>query len=337
MGNFLTKKQRKELKSELRSQKLQKYSDRIKAILLLDMGKTYKNISCFLFLDEGTVANYLKRYKEGGIEGLINDNYSGRRSMLTEKEKDILSSELQRRIYPNVKEIIAYTLKRFGVEYSQTGMTNLLHSLGFSYKKATPIPGKANRKEQEKFIKKYRNLIGKGDIYFGDSTHPEFAPDISRGWIETGEKFNVKTNSGYKKRVNIYGAININNLHTLTRTAKSINHSTVRKFLYDLRKKNPDNKSIFFILDGAAYNRAGPVKKTAKALNIKLVYLPAYSPNLNLIERLWKFMKTKVTANKYFEEFDDFKLALVNFFRGIRKYRCELKTLMTDNFPILGT
>ena len=48
-------------------------------------------------------------------------------------------------------------------------------------------------------------------------------------------------------------------------------------------------------------------------------------------------MKKKVTANRYFEEFDDFKKTLMEFFRGIRKYRRELKSLITDNFPILGT
>ena len=323
--------------AELRLENLRRYADRIRVILLLDMGWTYKKISDALFLDEGTIANYRKRYKEGELEGLINDEYSGRKSMLTEKEMKALSSALQERIFPSTKEIIAYTRKRFGVEYSRGGMTNLLHNLGFSFKKATPVPGKADRREQQKFVKKYLGLRGKGQIYFGDSTHPEFAPSISYGWIKKGEKFDVKTNSGWRKRVNLCGAINIDNLDTVIRTDKSINHLTVCKLLVAIRKKNPPGEKIFLVLDGAGYNRADSVKKTAKELNMELVYLPPYSPNLNPIERLWKFMKKKVTANNYFEEFDDFKLALVNFFRGIRKHRVELETLITDNFPILGT
>ena len=79
------------------------------------------------------------------------------------------------------------------------------------------------------------------------------------------------------------------------------------------------------------------VKDLAKLLKIKILYLPPYSPNLNPIERLWKFIKKKVTANRYFEEFDDFKNELMKFFRGIRRYRLELRTLRTDNFYILGT
>jgi hypothetical protein len=59
--------------------------------------------------------------------------------------------------------------------------------------------------------------------------------------------------------------------------------------------------------------------------------------NLNPIERLWKFIKKIVTVNQYYEEFDEFKKSLMGFFKGIKKYKNELRTLITDNFPILGT
>ena len=76
MNKFLTKKQRQELLDELKIERSRRYADRIKVILLLDEGKTYKNISDYLFLDEGTIANYKKRYREGGIEGLVVDDYA---------------------------------------------------------------------------------------------------------------------------------------------------------------------------------------------------------------------------------------------------------------------
>ena len=91
------------------------------------------------------------------------------------------------------------------------------------------------------------------------------------------------------------------------------------------------------VTDNAGYNRAKKVKRLAKELNIKLVYLPPYSPNLNPIERLWKFMKKKVMANTYYETFPDFRKNIMYFFRYIQKYRPELKTLITDNFRLMGT
>ena len=91
MGKFLKPHERKELLRELNIEGARKYADRIRVILLLDDAKTYKSIAEHLFLDEGTRANYRKRYKEGGIEKLINDYYPGKRSFLSEEEKKILS------------------------------------------------------------------------------------------------------------------------------------------------------------------------------------------------------------------------------------------------------
>lgn len=337
MGKFLTKKQRQELLDELKLERMRRYADRIRVILLLDDGKTYKSIAEHLFLDEGTIGNYRKRYKQGGIEGLINDQYFGRVATLSSKEMNILSNDLQSRIFPTTKVVIAHIKNKFGVTYSLSGATELLHRLGFSFKKANPIPGKAKREKQKAFVCKYRRLISRGKIYFFDATHPEFAPTVSYGWIKKGMNFDVKTNSGWRKRVNLCGALDIDGLDIVTRTHKTINSAAIRNLLSAVRRRNPLEKNIYVVLDGAAYNRSKKTRDFARDMGIKLVYLPPYSPNLNPIERLWKFMKKKVTANRYYEEFDDFKSSLTGFFRTIHKHRPELETLLTDNFPILGT
>lgn len=337
MGKFLKTNERKELLAELKIERARKYAERIKVILLLDDGKRYSDIAAFLFLDEGTIANYRKRYKSGGLEELINDYYKGKRAALSEADQKILISDLQSKIFPTTKSVIAHIKKSFGIQYSRGGVTELLHRLGFSFKKATPVPGKADKKKQQKFINQYNGIKPHGIVYFGDSTHPEFGPTISYGWIKKGENFEVKTNSGWRKRVNICGAIEMNSLDVIARSFETINKNSVCEILRKIRKKNPNEEKIYFVLDGAAYNRSKKVKNLAKKLKIKILYLPPYSPNLNPIERLWKFMKKKVTANRYFDEFDDFKKTLMEFFRGIRKYRSELETLITDNFSVIGT
>jgi transposase len=337
MANFLTKPQRDELLDELKLERSRKYADRIRVILLLDTGKTYKSIAEYLFIDESSIAHYRKRYKEGGLDGLVNDFYLGKMTMLSPEQIAILSSDLQSRIFPTTMAVISHIKKKFGVQYSRGGITELLHRIGFSFKKATPVPGKAKKEEQEKFIRKYNSLKYRGKIYFADSTHPEFAPTISYGWIKTGERFDIKTNSGWRKRVNICGAIEINSLHVIAGTYSTVNQLSICDLLKKIKENNPKKEKIFLVLDGAAYNKASSVKDLAKELKIKLVYLPPYSPNLNPIERLWKFMKKKVTANRYYEEFDVFKKSLIKFFRGIGKFHNELETLITDNFPILGT
>ena len=100
MGKFLFTEERNELLEDLRLERSRKYADRIRVILLLDDNQTYKDIAKFLFLDEGSIANYRKRYKNGDVEELINDYYHGRSASLSEKKLKILSSDLQSKIFP---------------------------------------------------------------------------------------------------------------------------------------------------------------------------------------------------------------------------------------------
>lgn len=336
MQGFLTQEQRSELLHELKVERHAKYSDRIKTILLLDDGEKYADIAKFLFLDEGTIRNYRKRYVEGGIMGLILDEYSGRRGHLNEKELKILSAHLQARLHLTAKEIIDFIEKKFDVTYSLSGATDLLHRLGFTYKKTKAVPGKANKTDQELFILEYYRLKQEGKIYFADSTHPHHNPVISYGWIKKGKDFEILTNSA-RFHLNINGAVDIDNLDVVTRTCDWVNADSICDLLRAIRNKNPSGEVVRLIMDNARYNRAAKVKILADKLGIILMYLPPYSPNLNPIERLWKYFKKKVLYNKYYATKAEFELACINFFRYIRKYRDELSTLLTDNFQVFGT
>ena len=318
MYKFLDKKQRQELLDELRIERSKRYADRIRVILLLDDDQTYKNIAKFLFIDEASIANYRKRYIEGGLEALILDEYCTKRTKLNEFEELQLAADLDERIFSSTKEVVAHIKKKFKIIFSVSGCNNLLHRLGFSFKKAKGLPGKAKIIDQQIFIEKYKLLDGRGKIYFGDATHPLHNTILSSGWIRKGHDKEVFTNSG-RNRVNIFGAISISELDVITRSYDTINQFSVCDFLKVLREKNPENKKIYFILDKGPSNTALSVRELAKGLNIEIVFLPAYSPNLNPIERLWKFFKKKVLYNKYYEQFKDFKSACSSFFRGIRR------------------
>jgi transposase len=92
-------------------------------------------------------------------------------------------------------------------------------------------------------------------------------------------------------------------------------------------------RKIKIVLDNAAYQRCHLVQEFAKELGIELVFLPSYSPNLNLIERYWKFVKKKCLYNRYYENFESFCAAIENGVRqGTKQYHAELKTLMTMQF-----
>ena len=166
-----------------------------------------------------------------------------------------------------------------------------------------------------------------------DSTHPEHNPVISYGRIKKGEEFEVLTHNSFRYRLNINGAVDIESLDVITRRSERVNSMSICELLRIIRAKNSTGELIQLIMDNAAYNRSSKVKELAN----ELVYLPPYSPNLNPIERLWKFFKKKVLYNKYYETREYFESACTNFFRYIRKYRKELSTLLTDEFHVLGT
>ena len=274
--------------------------------------------------------------KKVGLDELVNDDYSGKRAMLSKKELEILDVDLQSKVFLTTKEIISHVETKFGVKYSKGGMTELLHRLGFSFKKPKVVPGKADREEQEKFVKEYEQLKSQGEtIYFGDASHPTHNTAINYGWIKTGKEFEIKTNSG-RQRLNINGAINIDSMDVVANEYETINQFTVCDFLAKLREKHRNGERITLVLDNAGYNKAKSVLFLAEELNINLLHLPTYSPNLNPIERLWKFLRKAALPNEYIESFAEWRDGIMGFFREIKKYRPELKTLITDNFKLVG-
>lgn len=156
MKGFLSPEDRQELLSELRIEDKRKYADRFRVILLLDGGWAYAKIAEALFIDEGTIANYRRRYKEGGIMGLIVDDYSGRRCQLSDNDILKLSNYLQSNLCLSAKEVRAHIQDIYNVYYSLSGVTDLLHRLGFSYKK--------QRKYLARRRKKIRNFLSSSII-----------------------------------------------------------------------------------------------------------------------------------------------------------------------------
>ena len=86
-------------------------------------------------------------------------------------------------------------------------------------------------------------------------------------------------------------------------------------------------------MDNARYQRCELVKLKAAALDIELLFLPAYSPNLNLIERLWKLAKKRTLTNRYYDCFDKFRLAIDACLENLNgPAKSELDSLLPLNF-----
>ncbi|MCL2116993.1 MAG: IS630 family transposase [Planctomycetaceae bacterium] len=217
------------------------------------------------------------------------------------------------------------------MKYSPTGVKELLHRLGLVDKKPKHVLGKLDPAKQAEFIAAYEKLRknqGKNDpVYFGDGCHPQFNSIPAFGWIRRGVEKELKSNCG-RERVNIHGAVDIDTLETVTDCTDSINSQSTMCLFDKLEAKHPDEK----IVDNATYYKSLLVKECLKTSRIKIHFLPGYSQNLNLIERLWKFFKKKILYNKYYETFDEFLSACKSFFRCRTKYRDELRSILAEKF-----
>lgn len=312
-----------------------KESDRIKAVLLRSEGWTVPMIAQALRLHETTIARHINDFREGKLKSCS----GGSESLLNDEQTHSLIAHLDSHLYHHVHEIIDYVKATWDINYSVPGMNHWLHRNGFSYKKPKGHPYKSDKEEQEKFIEEYEkvksSLESDDSLLFIDSVHPTQETKISYGWIKRGTTKKVGTTAG-RTRVNIVGALNLESIEdTLTEQYDSINSGNLCSFLEKIREKHGKKGKIYLVHDLAGYHRAQIFKDKADELNIKLLPLPAYSPNLNPIERLWKVMNEEVRNNRLFKSAKDFRSGITTFFTEILpRIGASLSSRINDNFHI---
>jgi len=340
MPGSLTDEQVLVLRQAHRMIRDKKVADRIKAVLYLHYGLGYTQTAKLLMLDEGTLRRYVKQFQNQGLDGLLECRYAGGQTRLTVVQEQELKAFLKINTHRAASSVVSHIRSKYGVTFSTIGATELLHRLGFSYKKPKIVPGKADPVRQAQFLQTYRELKDRlranDQVYFADSTHPEHNTKPSYGWILKGkahDKF-VKTNTG-RERLNLNGALSLKDKTAVVLEEETINSGSVVRLFKKLAIKQPTGK-IHLILDNASYHHSRVVKAwLKKRRRFKLHFLPPYSPNLNLIERLWRFFHTQVTWNHYFATFDEFRRETLKFFKHLSRYGPELDTLLADNFQVV--
>lgn len=174
-------------------------------------------------------------------------------------------------------------------------------------------------------------------VLFLDPVHQIHNNETGRCWQKKGRAGTkeILANSG-RRRVNIVGAINPLDLTTTSIiTEANCDSFLLESFLNEVKKEYPKAKEIRIYLDNAPYNHAYRVRDKAKELGITLKHLPGYCPNLNLIERLWKFFKKKIIKNNYYKDFSDFMDNIKRFFHSMNEYEEDLKDLLNPKFEII--
>ncbi len=290
-----------------------------------------------LNISDDTVTNYLKLFQKEGLHGLLDNRYYQPISQVF-PFFDRIKKSLDEEPVASVKEGADRILKLTKIQLSESQARRIMKQLGLQYRKTAGIPGKADPQLQLDFLadellprlEEARNAQRR--IFFVDAAH--FVLGAFLGMIWCFKRIFIRTSSG-RQRYNILGAVETRNHDLVTiRTTDTINAMSVCDLMRKIDKKYP-GEEITLVMDNAKYQYNSKVWELAESLNIELLYLPSYSPNLNLIERLWKLVKTKCLRNRYYEDFGEFRGAIDSFLRSLGGSNKELlKSLLTEKFHI---
>jgi transposase len=286
-------------------------------------------------ISENTLRKYCRAYKQGGIEKLKEINFRKPKSEL-EAHQGTIEGHFRSSPPATIAQAIEQIITLTGIKRSPTQVRIFMKSMGMRCLKVGAVPAKVDVDAQEEYKQKKLEprleeaKAGQRAVFFVDAAH--FVMGAFLGLIWCFERVFVRTPSG-RKRFNVLAALNAVNHEVITVTNDTyITGTQVCDLLYKLAALGL-MIPITLVLDNARYQKCQIVIALAKDLNIELLYLPSYSPNLNLIERLWKFVKKKCLYAKYYSDFPLFCAVISDcLLQPHIQYKDELDSLLTLNF-----
>lgn len=311
---------------------------KLMAIRMHDLNVPHAAIATILNISDDTVTNYLKAYELGGLAGLLENKYY-QPSSRVEPYFAAIKQSLDKEPVATTREGAARIEKISGIALSEEQARRIMKRLGLQYRKTASVPGDPDGQMQFDFLhEELRPRLeeaqkGGRRVFFVDAAHFVLGAFLGMIWCFT--RMFVRSGSG-RQRYSILGAVETRDHDLVTvRTEGSVNAGTVCELLLKIDHQYP-GEAITLVMDNARYQRNSKVQELASSLNIELLFLPPYSPNLNLIERVWKLVKAKCLRNKYFEDFLSFRESIDNFLASLQgEKRALLKTLITENFQLL--
>jgi transposase len=308
---------------------------RMEALYLKALGYPHQEIGRILRIDQKTLRRYLCLYLAGGIEALKESNFYQPVSDL-QAHRELLKEEFEAHPVKTIDEAVKRIETLTGLRRSPTQVRKFLQDLGLKRLKVGQIPAKADPDEQQAFLEeKLQPRLeeaqqGQRHLFFVDAAHFVLQPFLGFLWCFVRQF--IQAPSG-RQRFNVLGALHATTLQVITFTNETyINALSVAVLLRQIAADFAD-LPITLVMDNARYQRCRFVMDLAAALGIELLFLPPYSPNLNLIERLWKFIKKQCLYSEYYETFADFKKAISDCLAEAHgEHKQALTSLLTLKF-----
>ena len=309
---------------------------RCEVVYLKALNYSHREIGRLVRVSQPTVRAYFEMYRSGGLEKLKELHFHKPTSQL-DAHIEVLKVEFEAHPAATINEAVERIEQLTGIRRSPTQVGEFLtHKLGMKRLKVGQIPAKADPEEQKTFMdnelqpRLEQARQGKRHVFFMDAAHFVLQPFL--GFLWCFARVFIQAPSG-RQRFNVLGAVHAISLQVITFTNETyINAESVAVLLRRIATTFAD-LPITIVLDNVRYQRCRFVVTLAAELGIELLFLPPYSPNLNLIERLWKFVKKECLYSKYYEKFGLFKNAIVDCLaEADGKHKQKLSSLLTLNF-----
>jgi transposase len=333
---------------DLRAIKLDRYyhpdplvQRKMTVLWLKHHGITHEEIATLAGVSRRSVQRYLAEFLTGGLPEIRRTRPHGKTSDLDE-HRTSLEEYFQKHPPRSLKEAREAIRQRTGIQRGLTQVRKFLHRLGLQPRKvvAIPVPPKKtvqeHAKEQKGFLDTELEPVlaaaraGRRKVFFVDAAHFVFAAFL--GYVWCAARWCVRAASG-RKRFNVLGAVDAVTHEMIRVTNHSyINAEAVCALLRALAAAC-GGYPITVVLDNARYQKCAVVRELAKQLGIELLYLPSYSPNLNLIERVWKFVKGQSLRATYHANYEQFTAAIDNCLQELSTtHKAATDSLLTYNF-----
>jgi transposase len=341
MALELKSQEREEINRRRKKTQDKRVAQRLSALLWTADGKCSREVAELLGVTSRQVRKWLRLYRSQGLDALCDLQYQGGTAKLKPAQIERLKEEIATGRFLAARQIADWIAETFRVVYTERGVRDLLQRIGASYHKGTGFFWKANPDKQEEFIQKYERQKAEAQAdgantrrYFVDACHPVWGVEmLYYCWLLVGQRFLVGVGGG-RKRLNILGAYcpDDQEYQDIRISRDNINGQQFINLMRVLRERHPETKKFILYLDNAKYYHAEVVKEWLKRHpEFHLEPLPAYSPNLNLIERLWKLLRKKAFT-RWHKTFEDMEAAVSAVLDHLQDYAEELDTLMTEKF-----
>jgi transposase len=275
---------------------------KIKLIFLNAFGNrnlSYEAACALCGIHTSTGYVWVRRWNKSGYDGLKESpNQGGRPAKLTENDLKQLEEILKKKEYWTTKEVRKEIIDKFDMDLSDDTVVRILrHELGLRFSKPYPIdyrrPADAEALLENQLHLVFMLLNEKGihedeiAIGFVDEARPQNTPNTVRVW--SFDRIRMKKNtSRFKTNTIGFYAIKGQSVQEFLDDSKS---KSIAQFFEHVKEANADSKAIVAVIDNFASHKSSIVRETIEKLDIYLVFLPPYSPDLNPIEFIWKSIK----------------------------------------------